>query len=263
MSKNEKISRRKVFSNLTQGIASVGIGGLVWGSALKSSGKKSFVLRPPGALDEKSFNKACLKCGQCVEACPYDTLKLSEVADGNTNGTPFYDAREIPCYMCTDYPCIKQCPTLALTEEAISVDQTASINNAQMGLAVVHKESCIAYWGIQCDACYRSCPLMGEAITLEFEKNEVTQKHANLKPVINSDVCTGCGVCEHVCVVEKTAIKVFPREVATGEVGDHYLKSWDSDDENRLNNQDLNKKDNDDVNSALDYLNSDDLIDEE
>ncbi|MEN8115605.1 MAG: ferredoxin-type protein NapG [Bacteroidota bacterium] len=258
MSKNEKISRRKAFENLTQGLAAVSIGGLAWGSALKVSGKSNLVLRPPGALPEKEFSKACLKCGQCVEACPYDTLKLSTATDGISNGTPYFEARDIPCYMCTDFPCIAECPSKALTEEAISVDDAPSINNSKMGLAVIHKESCIAYWGIQCDACYRACPLMGEAITLELEKNEQTRKHANLKPIVNSDVCTGCGLCEHVCVVEKAAIKVIPRNIATGEVGDHYIKGWEADDEKRLQKPVEKLKEKDDVNSALDYLNSDD-----
>ena len=258
MSNNDKISRRKVFSSLTQSLATVGLGGLIWGTALKSSGKTSLVLRPPGALPEADFQKACIKCGQCVEACPYDTLKLSTATDDILNGTPFYEARDIPCYMCTDYPCIKQCPTKALTEEVISVEEKPSINHAKMGLAVIHKESCIAFGGIQCDECYRECPLMVEAITLELEKNQQTKKHANLKPVVNSDVCTGCGVCEHVCVVEKAAIKVLPRDLATGEVGDHYLRSWKEDDEEKLHMQKENTKKDDDVNSALDYLNSDD-----
>ena len=50
-----------------------------------------------------------------------------------------------------------------------------------MGIAVVDNQSCIAFWGIQCDACYRACPLMDEAITLEYGRNERTGKHAFLK----------------------------------------------------------------------------------
>lgn len=261
MSNKKQISRRKVFSNLSQGVATLGLGGLVWGTALKATGKNELVLRPPGALPEDNFTKLCLKCGQCVEACPYDTLKLSTAVDGKLSGTPFFEAREVPCYMCTDFPCIKECPSGALDEKEITQNQESSINHAKIGLASIHKESCIAFWGIQCDACYRACPLMGEAIQLQFEKNEVTQKHANLKPVVNSDVCTGCGLCEHVCVVEKPAIRVLPRDLSTGKVGDHYLKSWDEKDEMRLLDQETKKENDDDINSTLDYLNSDDLID--
>ena len=40
-------------------------------------------------------------------------------------------------------------------------------------------------------------------------------KHAFLKPVVNTDICTGCGLCEKACVTEKPAIFVLPREVAS------------------------------------------------
>lgn len=261
--KKDKISRRGVLGKVAEGVAAFGIGGFLWGSALREFSKADLVLRPPGALPESNFQKACIKCGQCVEACPYDSLILATPGDGVPNGTPHYIARDIPCYMCTDYPCIEKCPSKALTTEMITVDKQVSINNAKMGLAVVHKESCIAYWGIQCDACYRACPLMGEAITLEFEKNEYTKKHANLKPVINSEVCTGCGLCEHVCVVERAAIKVLPLEIATGKVGTHYLKSWDTSDESRIHSIENRNESSENINSTLDYLNdSDDLIEE-
>ena len=99
---------------------------------------------------------------------------------------------------------------------------------------------------------------MDEAIVLEYEKNTETNKHANLKPVVKSDVCTGCGVCEHACVVEKAAIHVLPVDIATGEVGDHYIKSWDKDDEERINDSDPQRNSDDkDIESALDYLNDD------
>ncbi len=85
----------------------------------------------------------------------------------------------------------------------------ASVTNTQgnldfrmmeMGIAVVEPNACIAFWGIQCDACYRACPLLNEAITLQYDRNERTGKHAFLKPVINMNICTGCGLCEQACV---------------------------------------------------------------
>ena len=35
-----------------------------------------------------------------------------------------------------------------------------------MGVAVIDDKNCIAFWGIQCDACYRACPLLDQAIYL-------------------------------------------------------------------------------------------------
>ena len=57
-----------------------------------------------------------------------------------------------------------------------------------------------------------------------------------MKPVVHSDVCTGCGLCEKACVTEKASIFVLPREVALGRAGDYYIKGWDKNDEKRLEN---------------------------
>jgi ferredoxin-type protein NapG len=77
---------------------------------------------------------------------------------------------------------------------------------------------------------------LGEAITIEYQKNDRTGKHAFMKPIVHADACTGCGMCERACVTEKPAIYILPREVAQGKAGDYYIKGWDKDDEKRLEN---------------------------
>jgi ferredoxin-type protein NapG len=245
-------SRRDILKKLFKGAAVAGSGGLIWGMAIEETKADVATLRPPGAINDKDFLKACIKCGKCVEACPYDTLKLATPGDNSGIGTPWFEPRKIPCYMCTDYPCTEACPSGALNLKELSKE-----NNPPD----IHRESCIAYWGIQCDACYRACPLMDSAIKLEYDKNITTGKHANLKPVVYSDFCTGCGVCEHACVVEKAAIHVLPGTLALGEVGNHYIKSWDKADEQRINKVDEAKNTDDkDIESALDYLNNDEEL---
>jgi len=254
-------SRREVLKNLFKTAAIAGSGGLLLGAIDEETIDNQFVLRPPGALEE-NFIQKCIKCGMCVEACPYDTLSLATTGQNIGIGTPYFTPRDIPCFMCTNYPCTEACPSGALDLMHLSKDgKKPDIENARMGLAVVHKESCIAFWGIQCDACYRACPLMNKAITLEFEKNQQTGKHANLKPVVNGDACTGCGVCEHACVVEKAAIAVLPLDKSTGKVGNHYIRNWDKSDEQKVKEQfqDSTKEDND-VNTALEYLNTDEEL---
>ena len=251
------MSRRKAIRNIFNGTLAAGSGAAVWGTLASNSASTELILRPPGALEEKDFLKACIRCGKCVEACPYDTLKLANSADGKSPGSPYFIPREIPCYMCTNYPCTEVCPSGALDLNKLKdKNNEISINNSEMGVAVIHKESCIAYEGIQCDACYRACPLMNEAITLEIETNTYTNKHANLKPVVNSDKCTGCGVCEHSCVVEKAAIFVLPSKHAKGVLGDHYIKSWKNENRNNSKGNDLNSDDKD-IEGAIEYLNDD------
>ena len=125
------------------------LGGLIWSAYVDEVTASKLILRPPGALNEKDFLSTCIKCGLCVEACPFDTLKLAKPGDNKPLGTPFFTPREIPCYMCTDIPCVPVCPTDALDEKLVSTNEALDINSAQMGVAIVDSQSCIAFWGIQ------------------------------------------------------------------------------------------------------------------
>jgi len=233
--KKETVSdRRKFILSMARGAGITALGGFVWSAYVDEVTASALLLRPPGAIKEEDFLKTCIKCGLCVEACPYDTLLLAKPGDNKPLGTPYFTPRDIPCYMCPDIPCVPVCPTEALDESSVTTNGELDINVADMGLAVIDDNSCIAFWGIQCDACYRACPLLGEAISVIYEKNERTGKHAFLKPIVHHDVCTGCGLCEKACVTEKPAIFVLPREVAEGRAGNYYIKGWDKDDEKRL-----------------------------
>ncbi|MFA7084451.1 MAG: ferredoxin-type protein NapG [Arcobacteraceae bacterium] len=226
--------RRKFLLGSARTLGVMALGGLVWSAYIDEATASKLILRPPGALNENEFLKTCIKCGLCVEACPYDTLVLAKPGDNKPLGTPFFEPRTIPCYMCPDIPCVPVCPSGALDEKSVSQDDVLDINKSRMGLAVVDAKNCIAFWGIQCDACYRACPLLDQALYLEYTKNERTGKHAFLKPIVDSDYCTGCGLCERACVTKKAAIFVLPREIALGEVGGHYVKGWETVDESKI-----------------------------
>ena len=238
MSKEHLSDRRKFILTIARGIGLSAIGALTWSAYIEETKAAPLLLRPPGAREESEFLKACIKCGLCVEACPYDTLKLAALGDNAPIGTPYFTPRDIPCYMCEDIPCVPVCPTTALDVTSVSkVEDGKSvldINSAKMGTAVIDANSCIAFWGIQCDACYRACPLLDVAITVEYERNDRTGKHAFLKPVVHVDACTGCGMCERACVTEKAAIYVLPVEVAQGRAGAHYVRGWDREDQKRV-----------------------------
>ncbi len=179
-------------------------------------------IRPPGALPEDDFLGACVRCGLCVRDCPYNTLKLSGLADPVATGTPYFTARTVPCEMCEDIPCVAACPTGAL-DKKLKV-----IGDARMGLAVlIDHENCLNYQGLRCDVCYRVCPVIDKAITLEPQQNVRTGKHTLFIPVVHADACTGCGKCEKSCVLEQAAIKVLPVQLARGELGHHYRLGWE------------------------------------
>jgi ferredoxin-type protein NapG len=179
-------------------------------------------IRPPGARPENEFLGACVRCGLCVRDCPYNTLKLSGLGDPVATGTPYFIARSVPCEMCEDIPCVVACPTGALDK------QLKVIGDARMGLAVlIDHENCLNYQGLRCDVCYRVCPVIDKAITLEPQLNARTGKHTMFIPVVHADACTGCGKCEKSCVLEQAAIKVLPVALARGELGHHYRLGWE------------------------------------
>jgi ferredoxin-type protein NapG len=182
----------------------------------------AYAIRPPGALAEGKFQGACLRCGQCARACPYDILHLAELGEEVPTGTPFFIARKDFCRMCEDMPCIKACPSGALNKSL------PIIYEARMGLAVLlDHENCLNHLGLRCDVCYRACPLIDEAITLDVQVNRRSGVHTLFIPVVHSKKCTGCGKCEHACVLENAAIKVLPIEQARGELGRHYRLGWE------------------------------------
>ena len=125
--------------------------------------------------------------------------------------------------MCDDIPCVVACPTGALDPGLTNID------DADMGLAVlIDQERCLNALGLRCDVCYRVCPVIDEAITLERRHNERSGHHAIFMPIVHSDACTGCGKCEKSCVLPgESAIKVLPRRVAMAESADHYKLGWE------------------------------------
>jgi ferredoxin-type protein NapG len=130
----------------------------------------------------------------CVRDCPFDILHLAKPEEPMSTGTPYFVARQLPCEMCEDIPCVKACPTGALDHSL------TDINKSKMGLAVlVDQETCLNFLGLRCDICYRICPVIDKAITLDPQTNPRTGKHTLFIPTVHSEHCTGCGKCEKAC----------------------------------------------------------------
>lgn len=217
-----KVNRRQFLGNMLRTACGVGLLGVGLGIySRQSSSLPALAVRPPGALPEEEFLGACIRCGLCVRDCPYDILMLGQLGDEVPTGTPYFNARTGPCEMCEDIPCIPACPTNALDHGL------TDITKARMGLAVVvDQETCIAFLGLRCEVCFNICPIRGDAITLDYQHNTRSGKHALFIPVVHSEACTGCGLCEKACILEQAAIKVFPTHLAKGALGEHYRLGW-------------------------------------
>jgi ferredoxin-type protein NapG len=217
-----KLERRQFL--LAAARTACGVGLLSGGLALYAKQSRALpphAIRPPGAGAESRFQGACIRCGMCVRDCPYDILSLAKPEERVATGTPYFVARDKACEMCEDIPCVKACPTGALDHGL------TDINKARMGLAVlVDQETCLNYLGLRCDVCYRVCPRIDKAITLEPQQDRRTGAHARFIPTVHSEHCTGCGKCEQACVLDEAAIKIYPLELAKGKLGAHYRVGW-------------------------------------
>ena len=135
---------------------------------------------PPGAVDRARFNRLCVGCDACVAACPEKCLVPSTSLA--TFGQPKMDFRRSHCRLACPQKCAAACPAGALHV----LDHVAR-RDLHMGHAIWKKDRCLrATQDVPCTACQRKCPV--KAITL-----------VGGFPVVNRNLCIGCGACEHVC----------------------------------------------------------------
>jgi len=195
-------------------------------------------LRPPGAVDEKKFLALCVKCGQCLQVCPYHSIELADFGKGHGVGTPYIDANKRGCYACEAVPCVLACPSGALdhkTEKATDIKMgIAFLENPRTCLAVKRQpipagydkkmkefiknqtninpleikllEKFEGYEGKDCTLCADMCPMPNPLSAIAMVK---TSAGIN-KPEIYEG-CTGCGVCQEVCPTKIPSIVVKPR----------------------------------------------------
>jgi len=141
------ISRRKFLKTSTLVIT----GGAIAYGAISVPLLRSdrLLLRPPGALAEDRFLASCIKCGQCLQVCPPQVIRLAGIRQGFGIGTPYIVPREGGCILCSGLPCVLACPTGALAHD-LSVGK-----DAEMGLAVISSpDTCLSVRGVN-DLIYR------------------------------------------------------------------------------------------------------------
>lgn len=185
-------------SSIIAGIAAAIVGGQAVYLAAAGKGE---LLRPPGAQSESDFMARCVKCGKCLEACPYRAVHVAPGNAGAAAGTPVIDAREQACRLCEDFPCVAACPTGALRD----VEARADVH---MGTAVIEEDLCIALQGMRCEVCYRVCPLIDEAMTIDYRMREGDAIRAVFAPRIDREKCVGCGLCVERCVVGEPRVAI-------------------------------------------------------
>ncbi|MCL2390599.1 MAG: 4Fe-4S binding protein [Endomicrobia bacterium] len=181
---------------------------LFWGggvlAALYMAGRKTYaaghksiapVIRPPGAISEREFKQACVRCGNCMKVCVTNGLQPIMTESGIDGiWTPKMDNYIGYCeYNCN--ACGHVCPTQAI--EALSMEEKMK---RSIGRAEIIKDICIPWRdGISCLVCEEHCPVPDKAI--KFVPEIINGKNVDV-PVIDLELCIGCGVCQNKCPVE-------------------------------------------------------------
>lgn len=113
--KKSNINRRDFLKSGAVAITSLGVVGAGVGYlkyAKGSNPQKVNFLRPPGAINSDEFIFGCIKCGLCVQICPIQAIKLADIDQGLSYGTPYMDVREQACdFSCDSLQCVETCPT--------------------------------------------------------------------------------------------------------------------------------------------------------
>ncbi len=214
LSKDSKTTALKTFSPKRRQLVSFGLFGA--GTAVLSLtglyslygkpgegqvGAKDLV-RPPGAVMETDFLSRCVRCGECMTACPTNTLQPIWLAAGfpalfSPALTPRRGFCDPQCHECG-----KVCPTSAIR----SIENKDRIW-AKTGTAQIIRQKCLAWeFNKSCMVCDEVCPY--DAIDFLKEKsNKVPVPH------VIENKCAGCGYCEHFCPVQnQAAIVVSPMD---------------------------------------------------
>jgi len=156
--------------------------------------KATATLRPPGVRDLKSLLGLCIRCGNCVAACP------SRIIDAHIDflhplelGTPeirfgrrpvhALEPRRSACRPdCTE--CGDVCPSGAIPP----MDPEKKLD-AKIGVATVDVERCLL-WNGECPKwCQQACPYGAIKVTIVYDP-EIE---------IDPSQCNGCGMCVIAC----------------------------------------------------------------
>ncbi len=168
--------------------------------------KSDTLLRPPGAVPEDRFAGLCIRCNNCVHACP---SKIIQPDTGREAGLAGFGApiirfdRDYKYCLETCNDCTQVCPTGALTP--LPLEQK---NKYIIGEALPDNNICLTALGKkECNACEHACPY--DAVKITWDEAQYIAY-----PVVN-DKCVGCGACEVVCPTTPVkAIRVWTQKPA-------------------------------------------------
>lgn len=206
-------NRRRVVTSLALG---AGLVPILRANPVVGTERNDRLIRPPGALDERSFLERCIRCGACMRVCPNNALQPA-ILEGGLEGlwTPVLVPRigycEPSCTLCSQV-----CPTGAIWKLTSQDKGWASPKPGQqpvrIGTAFYDRGRCLPWaMATECIVCEEWCPTSPKAIYLQ--EAEVRDAHGRVRlvrlPYVDPSRCVGCGACEYACPVhDRPAIYV-------------------------------------------------------
>jgi formate hydrogenlyase subunit 6/NADH:ubiquinone oxidoreductase subunit I len=180
------------------------------GAGVAGAVKHPGLIRPPGAQDERRFLSRCLRCTECMKACPTSGLQPTLLEAGLEGlWTPVLRSRLGYCdYACN--ACGQVCPSGAIPP--LSVEEK---RKQVIGVAVIDKDRCLPWASdTPCIVCQETCPVPDKAIELRGQRL-ITRADGSqdylARPQVIASLCIGCGICEYKCPLEgPSAIVVMP-----------------------------------------------------
>lgn len=167
------------------------------------------LIRPPGSVAEPEFLARCVRCGQCMKACPTNGLQPA-IHEAGLEGfwTPVLVPR-IGCCTQECNACGQVCPT-----DAIEPFEIADKDRIYIGWALIDRSTCIAWAaGKKCLVCDEYCSYKA----IEWKETP----EGDRRPHVNAQKCVGCGICESACPVQPVAaIRVYSQGDRRGFTGD-------------------------------------------
>ncbi|HBL74112.1 MAG: hypothetical protein A2W90_22600 [Bacteroidetes bacterium GWF2_42_66] len=170
--------------------------GLVAGLLLPrflQSEKRNYIC-PPGSVPASIFDKLCLRCGNCIKACPTGILKHHTDSEDIT-------AWMIPEICFDEGYCLENCNLCSRVcpSGAITLFSPDAKRQLPIGLAEVEIRDCLLIQQTECDRCKTACSY--EAITIEAEGGTF-----QMIPIVDPEKCVGCGACAVICPPETISI---------------------------------------------------------
>lgn len=187
---HEKTGSKDVFAvtrrTLLAIVAGMGLG--LWAKRIGKARANNAVLRPPGAIEEHEFTGQCVRCGNCIRACPSKII-LPDIGQAGISGfmAPLVSYKKGYCLEnCSD--CTNVCPSGALEKLPLEIK-----NKYIIGEALLNPSLCFLVRGVNdCDICVRSCPF--DAVQIYWDEEAYVAY-----PVVDPLKCNGCGACELFC----------------------------------------------------------------